>query len=867
MKKLFCLLLCVLLMLSIIPVSASNAYGDAAARVASLRIINTQDPSATLTRGEAIFALMRLYVRGEMSPTEETSVFSDVAFDSALAPYSNYAARMGFVGGYGDGRLAPDESISLQQFVKVAVCALGYQSSAESMGGYPGGYMSMASKLGILKNIPGTAGALTYEQGIIIIDNMLDVNPLESVYGTGNFAKNELTLYELLQINEDLFSVSGLVTAVGKMSLNGYSALEKGEISVGGVLMLSNDFDNEALLGRYVTAYYRDGFEDGIPVAISIRVERRNEEITVNAHDIKVLNSEKCTYTDENGRKTDLRFENVQVIYNGRWYASPVVPVSGEITALDYDGDNKYELLFINEYESFIVEKTLEIAEAIYFKDGYSYRGKNSISFDLDDDDKEYEFLTANMEKASFSDIEAGNVVSIWADMDEEKVRVVICNDSVVGALESKSEETVEINSEEYYIYKPNLASFMAKYELGRSGSFALNHDGEIVEVVGELDYRINYGYALEFYPGIGTTNAQLQLVLPGTHSQKSKVSGNTETINRVYTNGEIVYYELDSTVKIYDIDGSRSKVRSKDLSPSMFDRAIVGYELSTEGKIKSLHNITTVPNYVTARDYELNGEIHSYSDGSDAFFIGESTQVIFVPDIDNPDEEDFEETITVNDGGDARVVSIAVDSQTQIAECSVVMVRLNDQNLTYETNDVSVVGEIRVKIDEDDNEIYVMDVLTGETVEQVYVEEDSDAASVAATLKKGDLIYYTADDNGKVTKIRSLLHLSRKLNNGYYTRLENQEGEEIYGKVTSTRFNFLSALENARVDEIVINAGNKEKYCTLLRKDGPMIYIYNRNDQLIYPGVPEAMQEGASEVFVYMGAPNTPAAVVIVKD
>ena len=45
------------------------------------------------------------------------------------------------------------------------------------------------------------------------------------------------------------------------------------------------------------------------------------------------------------------------------------------------------------------------------------------------------------------------------------------------------------------------------------------------------------------------------------------------------------------------------------------------------------------------------------------------------------------------------------------------------------------------------------------------------------------------------------------------------------------------------------------------------MFYIYNKRDRLVYPGVPEAIQSGVSEVFVYNGDPNTPAAVVIVKE
>ena len=867
MKKIFSLILCILLIIGNLSVYGAGTYEKAAARVASLRIINTQEPSATLTRGEAIFALMRLYVRGEMSVTGEVSVFSDVENDSTLAPYANYAAQMGFVSGMGDGRLAPEEGISLQQFIKIAVCVLDYQRVAEAEGGFAGGYMAVASRLGILKNVPAVQGTLTYEHAVLIIDNMLDLHPLEMIYGTDEYQKTELSLYEQLQNNEDLYVRSGLVTAVGKMALSGYEALETGEISVAGLRMAYEDFDDEALLGRYVTAYYRYGSADAFPVVVSIHIERRNEEITINARDITRLDAAECVYTDENGRNSQvIRFDSLQTIYNGRWYASPVKPVAGSVTALDYDGDGQYELLFVDEYESFVVDKTLAVIDSIYFEDGYDFRGKNSIAFDFDDDDKEYEFLSSNMEEMSFSDITAGDTVSIWADKDMEKIRVIICRDKVEGAIASKDEEKVGIGASEYYVYEPNLIEFMSKYELGRNGVFALNHAGELVAVCGELDIRVNYGYAIGFDSGNGLSPAQIRLVLPGTKEKKEKANGKTTTISRNYTNGGIIILDLEKTVNMYDEYGDKTRKSSKELYEGEIKGAIVGYELNTDGKIKALHNVKIAEK----KSYgSFNGDIHSYSDGTDAFFVGESTQVIYVPNITHPSDEDFEATFTVNDGfNESKLDRVAVDSETQIAECMVIFGDPSEsKNFIHDENDISVVGKIRVKIDSDGIETYVMDVLTGDTVEQVYVESDTEEAEIAATLKTGDLIYYRANDSGKVTAIEDKLHLSYKLGRGYGVSNSGNENETAYGLATEIELNYLDALRNECIDALKLNVGNNERNYIFLREDGPMFYIYNKRDRLVYPGVPEAIQSGVSEVFVYNGDPNTPAAVVIVKE
>ena len=103
---------------------------------------------------EFVTLVLRALGVGDMTDSvAHTSSFSDVEASSWGAGAAETAAAMGLINGYDDGRFGPNDSVTMNQAIKIMVCALGYREAAERQGDYPIGYLSVASGLGIMKNL------------------------------------------------------------------------------------------------------------------------------------------------------------------------------------------------------------------------------------------------------------------------------------------------------------------------------------------------------------------------------------------------------------------------------------------------------------------------------------------------------------------------------------------------------------------------------------------------------------------------------------------------------------------------------------------------------------------------------------------
>lgn len=67
--------------------------------------------------------------------------------------YICLAKYFGIVNGISAEKFAPNANVTYEQALKMIVCLLGYENEAAKQGGYPTGYIKVASSLGVLKNI------------------------------------------------------------------------------------------------------------------------------------------------------------------------------------------------------------------------------------------------------------------------------------------------------------------------------------------------------------------------------------------------------------------------------------------------------------------------------------------------------------------------------------------------------------------------------------------------------------------------------------------------------------------------------------------------------------------------------------------
>lgn len=108
-------------------------------------------PYNNITRAEMAKALCKAL---RISPDSyNIQMFSDVDSSHWAFGYINALATAKIVAGNDDGNFSPDREATYAEAVKMLIAAMGYAPRAESLGGYPYGYIETARELDLIKDI------------------------------------------------------------------------------------------------------------------------------------------------------------------------------------------------------------------------------------------------------------------------------------------------------------------------------------------------------------------------------------------------------------------------------------------------------------------------------------------------------------------------------------------------------------------------------------------------------------------------------------------------------------------------------------------------------------------------------------------
>lgn len=108
-------------------------------------------PYNVITRAETTKALCAALGVNPEGATEQR--FSDVDSSHWAYKYINALADMKIVASTENNLFEPDREATINEVVKMLVCALGYEHKANAIGGYPDGYIQTASSLGLMKDL------------------------------------------------------------------------------------------------------------------------------------------------------------------------------------------------------------------------------------------------------------------------------------------------------------------------------------------------------------------------------------------------------------------------------------------------------------------------------------------------------------------------------------------------------------------------------------------------------------------------------------------------------------------------------------------------------------------------------------------
>ena len=170
-KKLLSVLLSLVLVLSLAPTVAhamsfpdvdnNSDYAKAIEYISELKIMvgdsqGNFNPDKIVSRAEMATIICRMLGKTENLTT--SNVFTDVPINHWANAYIGQAAASGIVGGYGNGKFGPSDTVTYEQAVTMVIRAINKEDSAINLGGYPTGYLLAAEANGLLKGIQSEQG-------------------------------------------------------------------------------------------------------------------------------------------------------------------------------------------------------------------------------------------------------------------------------------------------------------------------------------------------------------------------------------------------------------------------------------------------------------------------------------------------------------------------------------------------------------------------------------------------------------------------------------------------------------------------------------------------------------------------------------
>ena len=457
-------------------------------------------PEKPVTRGEFAAIITRAVRLEEAAVSAAGDYFNDTQNHWARG-YINLAAQMGYVSGDGDGAYRPDDTVTYEQAVKIMVGMTGYQDMAELKGGYPVGHILMAAETGIAKRISLPMGTeMNRGQVAQLLYDAMNAQLRKPVY----YSDDGSVIYEKDGSLMDEFAsytrTKGIVTAVKETSISD----ELGTDAEDQVVIRTEDeklrvyigsTNARELLGREVRFHTTrtDSDEDDCTL-LYIEPTDKNKTVSFGSEDVARAEPGKgYTYYRENGTGTGrITFDSdAAYIYNGEYTPalteSEMKPESGRITALDNDGDGKYEVIFIEAYRYLLVSayQVEDGVPTLYFKPG-----ANAALGQLELDPSDFSRLVSVYQNGDRITPDGNTVIDKWtsaavAVSKTGRITLVsLWDETVTGTVTSTREEKNQgtlytVDGKEYEC----VPGFSDQLIIGNEYTLQISFDGKIAGI------------------------------------------------------------------------------------------------------------------------------------------------------------------------------------------------------------------------------------------------------------------------------------------------------------------------------------------------------------------------------------------------
>lgn len=445
-KKLISLVLSVVLLAPMVAIAAEEKDIQERAEnsigfLTNLGIIDNWETDEFVDRAEFINAIVRCISpdSGALNRNSDFKANKDVFVDVPTEHWASYnieiAKDRGIIHGGEGGSFNPQGELSFDAAMKMAVSAAGYDILAEQNGGYPYGYTSTASEIGISEKVYcKDRTRLTKGEAACILRNMLDCYLIEIIYTDKDRAFTQNKDVKIINHVHKVYNFSGIIVGTPYSSFDSTKVMGDGtvkikDVSTGNFGMFDmGKVDVQSLLGRRVEVYYVD---EDVPTLVwtefksnqtVLRADGTEVDGVLSSEDkIQLLLKNEVNRFDTSQRGKRVKFEkDINIIKNGIFCSdvSSIIDILNNETDenIDYiefydnDKDGKYDVMNLVTYYTIYAEFVRDSDEELIVTDRFT--GKR-IEIDKKNDKNVVYRYDLNGREDNSTEIETGCLVSV----------------------------------------------------------------------------------------------------------------------------------------------------------------------------------------------------------------------------------------------------------------------------------------------------------------------------------------------------------------------------------------------------------------------------------------------------------------------
>ncbi|MBO4954481.1 MAG: S-layer homology domain-containing protein [Clostridia bacterium] len=795
----------------------SFAYGDVAADadyatavevLSALDILKGDDkgnfnPDNTITRAESAAVIVRLLGLEEAAAgAAGATQFVDVAADHWGSGYINMAAQSGIIAGYGDGNFGPEDAVTYEQFVKMLVCALGYEPKALTKGTYPTGYLIAAKEMKLTKGVSGSAGQEAARAIVAeLAYNALDINLMEQSGWGSDISYDVVAGKTLLSEKLEIYKVEATLNSivdVEKVKLtvedgDDYVCPTNSDLVIDGtdgLTVLAADID-ASLVGYPVEAYLAESGKKAPKFElVAVAKDSDNVVLDLAGEDCTVAGDKSTvTYTDADDEDVVLDVSATGMYINGEWVANLTGLTNGADMAYEFvlnEDEDAILTIFATQYKTAMVSKYDAARERIVLKN--TVDGSKYIKLDEDTlEDMTYTLVDVNGAAVEPADLTEDAVLTI--KKNTTSIDMVVSTATVEGKVTatSKDEDNVTmytIGDTKYY--KSAAIALFNNFAIKDEGTFYLDAAGKIVNFEA-AESTANYAWVYRAQAVAGTDDYTIKVLDKdglNTYTLAYDTKIDTGATDKVYAD---VAYALVTGIHVF---GSAGVIEDTDVEGNFFE-----IETNANGVVTTL-KAASVDSVITAKYSEALTKMSA--------FLAEDVLVFNLPEdgeladisvagldslVDDKEYTFYPITGATNDDGEVTAIAIFGGASSATFEAPIAIVTAKDTIL-----------------DADENEVTELTVL---------VEGAEAKVTTDATFAIGDVITYVVDGEGKIDAYKKIAAIAPVANSNNVITLTSDATSAVvattnrifaYGTIADINNNGIVTLNYASGNQSVTN-------------------------------------------------------------